>query len=583
MATNRADSLFARAEAWITAAAADGFCTPIDAQRLAAIERTASDALFADTENPPLVVAFFGGTGVGKSSLVNRMLDETVSRVGVERPTTHEVTLAIHRDVRLAALPPELPVDRARMAPHASDRWRCVALADMPDVDSADARNLALVRAWLPCVNLLVYVVSPERYRDDIGWRMLQERGARHGWIFVLNRWDEGHAAQREQFAGMLREAGFLNPVLLVTSCRPIDDSTAGKTAPPDEFDRLCAEIQSAAQAGNADAIRRAAESERLRELAAVISGCTARLGAPADWMRVRESCEHRLQNLEVLIAQGLEWPIRAHARLFAQRDANWIPNAQALLPARPALRDAPNEHPPDTTEASTSAATIEREVAGGLATAEGGALQPRIWDAWADAEFATLADAVELEARNLGIQAGPLRRALNDALPGAADLANSEIARALRLGLAGPSGAMRRLISRLLGALVRLLPLAALAVVAYSIVRGYLRAVSGNLGFLDVNFALHSALFVLIAWLLPYSLHRLLRPRLEHIAETAMRNGLRRGLSRVGATLLSALDEVLLRAGQHRESAVELGAEVAAAEPKCDPSAPFLRARRPR
>ena len=52
---------------------------------------------------------------------------------------------------------------------------RDVAWLDMPDIDSVEARNKSLVLSWLPYVDWLIYVVSPERYRDDVGWRLLEE------------------------------------------------------------------------------------------------------------------------------------------------------------------------------------------------------------------------------------------------------------------------------------------------------------------------------------------------------------------------------------------------------------------------
>jgi len=44
-----------------------------------------------------LVVAFAGGTGSGKSSLLNAVLGEEVSQVGVARPTTEAQVVGAHR------------------------------------------------------------------------------------------------------------------------------------------------------------------------------------------------------------------------------------------------------------------------------------------------------------------------------------------------------------------------------------------------------------------------------------------------------------------------------------------------------
>jgi putative ribosome biogenesis GTPase RsgA len=44
----------------------------------------------------PLIVAFMGGTGVGKSSLLNRLAGQAIAKAGIERPTSREVTLYHH-------------------------------------------------------------------------------------------------------------------------------------------------------------------------------------------------------------------------------------------------------------------------------------------------------------------------------------------------------------------------------------------------------------------------------------------------------------------------------------------------------
>jgi Uma2 family endonuclease len=44
-----------------------------------------------------------------------------------------------------------------------------------------------------PHIDVLVYVVSPERYRDNKAWQLLLAEGGKHAWIFVLNQSDRGH------------------------------------------------------------------------------------------------------------------------------------------------------------------------------------------------------------------------------------------------------------------------------------------------------------------------------------------------------------------------------------------------------
>ena len=66
----------------------------------------------------------------------------------------------------------------------------------MPDFDSDETANKDQVLQWLPHIDLLIYVVTPERYKDAEGWRMMLENSYRHAWLFVINKWDRADAVQ---------------------------------------------------------------------------------------------------------------------------------------------------------------------------------------------------------------------------------------------------------------------------------------------------------------------------------------------------------------------------------------------------
>ena len=81
---------FQRTRAWFERAAAGGWLDEAALQRLATVENGTPGDLFAAEQGRPLVVAFFGGTGVGKSSLLNRLAAAPLARTGVARPTSLE-------------------------------------------------------------------------------------------------------------------------------------------------------------------------------------------------------------------------------------------------------------------------------------------------------------------------------------------------------------------------------------------------------------------------------------------------------------------------------------------------------------
>ena len=78
------------------------------------------------SEERPLVVGLFGGTGVGKSSLLNRLAGAEIARTGVVRPTSMEITAYLHNSVNLNALP-----DHFDPASFSANRHSNDALADV--------------------------------------------------------------------------------------------------------------------------------------------------------------------------------------------------------------------------------------------------------------------------------------------------------------------------------------------------------------------------------------------------------------------------------------------------------------------
>lgn len=299
------------ARAWFDAASAAGWLDDAARAKLDAVEAACPGDLFAHGARP-LVVAFFGGTGVGKSSLLNRLAGTRLARTGAERPTSRELTIYLHESVPLANLPESLPADKVQVQRHASAALREVVWIDTPDVDSTAAENRALALACLPHVDLVVYVVSPERYRDDVGWRVLRERGHRHGWMFAMNRWDEGDPRQRDDLGRMLREAGFENPLIFRTACPP---------RPPaflvaDEFEDLKAAIGELVSQHGVAELERLGHAARLAELRAAIEGAAAALGDDVTWAKLHANLDAHLQRARVALIEGRRGRLRRRRRI---------------------------------------------------------------------------------------------------------------------------------------------------------------------------------------------------------------------------------------------------------------------------
>ncbi|HEX2884565.1 MAG TPA: GTPase [Candidatus Limnocylindria bacterium] len=192
-----------------------------DAQRAAAVvERARTRTGFvADA----YVLAFAGGTGVGKSSLLNALAGHTVSTVRAVRPTT-ETPVAWVAEARRHELAPLLAwLGVEHQAGHAEPDLAAVAVLDLPDVDSVRTEHRALVDELLPRLDALVWVLDPEKYDDERFHAYLRDLAPHHERLrFVLNKADRLTDAQRAEVAADLERrlvgSGIAQPRVHVVS-----------------------------------------------------------------------------------------------------------------------------------------------------------------------------------------------------------------------------------------------------------------------------------------------------------------------------------------------------------------------------
>ncbi|CAL1241641.1 GTPase [Candidatus Methylocalor cossyra] len=524
------DQLHKAARQWAERAAATGWLPADQVRAFDTLEHRTPASLFEAGPHRPLVAAFFGGTGVGKSTLLNRLAGQPIARTGVERPTSREVSVYLHGSVQLRQLPKDFPLDEVRIAHHHDDARRQVLWLDMPDIDSVEQHNRELVLSWLPHVDVLIYVVSPERYRDDKGWRLLKTYGGDHAWLFVINQWDRGHPAQYQDFCQLLVKAGFPDPIVLRTDCR--EDPALRKE---DDFDRLQEVLQEMADRHVIEQLETRAEALRREALRDALGGCLAKLGEPRGYQALQGDWAAIWKATRDDLLQGLAWPIQSVARAFVGHEANPLRRSIDLT------RAGPPENPPGADTRSI------------------------LWDEWAVGRLRDALDQLLVEAGDRGMPVAPLKGDLDRIFADSPRIVLGEGQRALRQALANPGNALQRILLKISGGLAMVLPVAAIALVSYAVVKAYYESALHHLDYLGVDFAVHSTLLIVLSWLLPYSVYRSLRPSAERTAHKGLTAGIQRALDRIG----DEVSELLTASEQRRAEVVEEGkrlAELAAA-----------------
>lgn len=137
------------------------------------------------------VVALAGPTGCGKSSLFNALAGMNLSPVGVRRPTTGQAYACVWGQP--AAAGPVLDWLRVP-APHRFARnlegdqfaLRGLVLVDLPDFDSIELDHSAEVDRMLELVDLVVWVVDPQKYADRTLHERALKRFRRHGDVTLV-------------------------------------------------------------------------------------------------------------------------------------------------------------------------------------------------------------------------------------------------------------------------------------------------------------------------------------------------------------------------------------------------------------
>ena len=296
----------------------------------------------------PLVVATLGGTGVGKSALLNALLGAEVLRTGRSRPTTTRPTLVCRPDITLEML----GIDPAAVELIHRDlpALRDLVLVDCPDPDTTEEENLpspfgrgaggeggtsnlARLREILPPCDVLLVVATQQKYRST---RVADEltaaaRGARV--VFVQTHADLD-ADVRDDWRQALGKKG--DHVFFVDSLSALDDTRSDRQ-PRGEFANLLDLLTRRMAGAAANRIRR---TNFLDLMADTLDSCRRRIEeALPSVKKTQEAVEERRGLMARRIAARMQTELLTNRRQWENRLLGQAASRWGLSPFSLVLR----------------------------------------------------------------------------------------------------------------------------------------------------------------------------------------------------------------------------------------------------
>lgn len=177
-----------------------------------------------------LAVGLLGGTGVGKSTIMNALAGEEISTTSHRRPHTDRIIIYRYEGAPLPSfttlngLPWQEIIHRAEAVGQ-------IILCDLPDFDSIANENRHQVISFLENLDILAWVATPEKYADAAFYEFLEQvPKAGENFAFVLNKADqffrekngeEGYRRMEKVSSGfreLVHRAGSREPLLFIIS-----------------------------------------------------------------------------------------------------------------------------------------------------------------------------------------------------------------------------------------------------------------------------------------------------------------------------------------------------------------------------
>jgi len=130
----------------------------------------------------PLVAVLFGGTGTGKSTLLNALAGARIAETSPHRPTTEEPTV-YH--------PPGLARDFGPARYVQSDRLGDLVLVDTPDTDSIRTEHCERVEELLKRADVVLFCATQQKYKNEKSLALLKPLRDERKAVCIQTRADE--------------------------------------------------------------------------------------------------------------------------------------------------------------------------------------------------------------------------------------------------------------------------------------------------------------------------------------------------------------------------------------------------------
>lgn len=138
-----------------------------------------------------ITIGLVGGTGVGKSTLINALAQKQISLASDKRPYTDRAVVYRHQDTTTSFDRGD-ELFREPDSTHEIDVIRDLIIVDLPDFDSHENKNEQTTLKILPHLDMIIWVVSPEKYANASFFEFINKCNShQNNFSFVFNKSDQ--------------------------------------------------------------------------------------------------------------------------------------------------------------------------------------------------------------------------------------------------------------------------------------------------------------------------------------------------------------------------------------------------------